>query len=764
MRVLKKNEILIILTSVIIVFYFYSNILIAPNSYMFNDTGDGIKNYYTYAYHIKNDSSFTELEGMNYPYGEHFFYTDGHPIISIIVKSISKFIPSITGYSIGIINYLMILSIFFTYIIIYYVLIKFKIKPIIAFVGAVSIGLLEPQIFRMTGHYALSYGIAIPLTWLILLRYKENLKLSCLFVMAINNMFWLLIHAYLGIIIIGFVAFYFLIEIILDIKNLKKYLAIIITVLLPIIIFELILILTDNHVDRTNNPSGFFLYNAELDDILLPHEKMGFYRSFLDSFVKINQKWEGWAYIGFFGSLFFVYFVFSFIYYLIKRNLNLFKSRYFDNVILSISLLSSLILLVFSFGVPFKQYPLLLEFFSIFKQFRATGRFDWVFYFVFLTFGFYMLNKLYVSLLSKNKYLAYSLITLVFLGYIYEGGFQQNYMSKQININKNVFLPNYKNNLTPSVLMVEFDKYQAIIPMPFYHFGSEVFSVAGKLNTERISILYSYHFGIPMLSAYLTRVSIPESKKIISFLAPTYYKKELANEITKTDKFLIIESDNAKTKYENEIIARSEFIFSLNGFNFYEITPDKLFEYTAKEDITNFYEKKDSLLIYKNGFYVSDTSKYFYYNSFDDLPCKISFRGKGSGLVKKNTQKIIADFTSETFTENTEYNLSLWAYNADNNLNEHFRFGLIEYNKNGIVWEQEFYPELSQLINGDWSLVEFDFTIKNKSDKLKLYTKGSVYSYGNIIFDDLFVCEKPLDVYKEIKKNKELFFNNHQIK
>jgi hypothetical protein len=277
-------------------------------------------------------------------------------------------------------------------------------------------------------------------------------------------------------------------------------------------------------------------------------------------------------------------------------------------------------------------------------------------------------------------------------------------------------------------------------------------------------MLYSYHYEKPMLSAYLTRLSIPESKKIISILSPTFYKKELAEDITNHDKFLIIESDDKKTKYEQAILERSEFLFSFNSFNFYQITPDELFKYTAKQEIADFNLIKDSSLIYKNGFYVSDTSKYFYYNSFEHSPYKISFRGKGSGVVKKNTKKTIVDFNPKTFNQETSYNLSLWAYNADNNLNEHFHFNLVEYNEKGIVWEQEFYPELSQLINGDWSLVEFDFKMKNKNNKLKLYTRGSVYSHGNIIYDDLLIYEKPLKIYKEIEKDKELFMNNHQIK
>ena len=40
---------------------FYGKVIMSPNSYLFNLTGDGIKNYYTYAYFIENNQSNTKF-------------------------------------------------------------------------------------------------------------------------------------------------------------------------------------------------------------------------------------------------------------------------------------------------------------------------------------------------------------------------------------------------------------------------------------------------------------------------------------------------------------------------------------------------------------------------------------------------------------------------------------------------------------------------------------------------------------------------------
>ena len=55
---------------------------------------------------------------------------------------------------------------------------------------------------------------------------------------------------------------------------------------------------TDCHTNRTDNPSGFFNYNAELDDVLVPHHPP--LRPILDDLTdnKIRLQQEAWSYIG----------------------------------------------------------------------------------------------------------------------------------------------------------------------------------------------------------------------------------------------------------------------------------------------------------------------------------------------------------------------------------------------------------------------------------------------------------------------------------
>jgi hypothetical protein len=198
---LKKNPgFIVALLMMIFISIIYGKVLLSPNSYLFNSSGDGIKNYYTYAYFIKCNSFSNQFEGMNYPYGEHVLFTDNHPILSLTLKSISKLFPFITDYSIGILNFILLCSILITSITLFKVFEKLNIQRSLSVLAAISITILAPQIFRLTGHYSLSYSFCIPLTILLILHFFErDKKWRTLIGLMLNGTFWLLIHPYLGL-------------------------------------------------------------------------------------------------------------------------------------------------------------------------------------------------------------------------------------------------------------------------------------------------------------------------------------------------------------------------------------------------------------------------------------------------------------------------------------------------------------------------------------------------------------------------------------
>ena len=89
---------------------YHHEVILSPNSFLFGDYFDGLKNYYTPLYHILFDESYSRFGGMNYPNGEQIVFADAQPLISAIIKFISTNIVDISSYTVGILNFLMFLN------------------------------------------------------------------------------------------------------------------------------------------------------------------------------------------------------------------------------------------------------------------------------------------------------------------------------------------------------------------------------------------------------------------------------------------------------------------------------------------------------------------------------------------------------------------------------------------------------------------------------------------------------------------------------
>ncbi|MFZ4739848.1 MAG: hypothetical protein ACOYLE_01645 [Bacteroidales bacterium] len=761
--------ILLIVFSTIFIFSFYGDVILHPDNYLFNDCGDAIKNYYTYSYHIKHDISYINFEGMNYPYGEHFLYTDCHPVLTIFFKLLASKFNFFSIHSIGILNFLMILSIFLTFFVCYFLLREFNINRWFSLLYCIGITMLAPQLFRLGGHLALSYSIAIPLSWLLIIKcFKNKEKLIYSVILFLNNLFWLFIHAYLGIIILFFLGSMIVVKYLFDKdkrKEIAHYLRIAFAIFVPVIIFYLFAVLTDTHIGRTNNPTGFFLFNAELDDVFLPHyPSLSFaMNEFLEKNIK--TQWEAWAYVGFSTTIIFSVILILSIIKLFKRNKVKVLNAFFNSELLNISLISGFIVLLFAMAFPFKQIPNLVDFIPVIKQFRATGRFTWPFYFIAIVFAATVMQEFYLKSNGRRKKI-FALLLCIIVGIfnIVEGMPYHKDASRNIVKSKNLFKKEIlSDSYKAAINSVNLKDFQAIISLPFYYQGSENFSRPKYEETVRASICISYHTGIPIVCANLTRTSIQESKNIIQIITPNFYKKEILKDIPSNKPFLVIRTKDDISNYEKAIFQKCKPIYLSDEISLYVLSKEDLFNNNAYT-IYEKYKQLKSTLFEKDQFYLSSDSSFFYYNGFENLKSDKPFRGKGGFQSLKKGKNTYAEFPANTFIVGKKYHISIWMWNGvQDALNDWFPLIIEECDEAKNVSESIIcLPEESEVIFGNWSLIEGVFEVKNPKNKIYIITNGKD-SYKEALFtDDLLIVEEGLDVYSLNNKDK-LFYNNHEI-
>jgi len=192
---------------------------------------------------------------------------------------------------------------------------------------------------------------------------------------------------------------------------------------------------------------------------------------------------------------------------------------------------------------------------------------------------------------------------------------------------------------------------------------------------------------------------------------------------------------------------------------------EDIFQNSALVIYTKYLGQKP-FLYQKDGFELSNGSSFFYYNGFEDRKSEYPFRGQGGySSVKKGTN-LLAEFGPDTFQTGIKYHISIWMYNGHNDaLNDWFRFIIDEYDEATNNWlSTTFFPDASETIFGNWSLVEGTFTVNNSKNKIVIVTKGKKEARPPFYADDLMITKEGTDVYRFNENAHELFYNNHLVK
>lgn len=777
--IIKKNYNVIFLFALTFVFLltFYSKVIFHPNSYIFNSSGDGIKNYYTYAYFIKNNVSNTNFEGMNYPYGENFMYTDCHPFLAFVLKTLTKIFPGLSNYSIGILNFILIVSFVLTVWLLYLIFKELKVNPLLSVTGSLAIAVLSPQIIRLTGHLALSYSFVIPLTiYLLLLFEKRPAKTRPSVYLVLSILLFYFTHAYLGMIAATLVFVYSVVSSINQViqrkLNYKNRLLLMLCAVFPVGLFYVFVNITDIHSGRTNNPWGILEAYANLGNVFLPgYPPLNKVKDIF--FPHATQYWEAMAYIGgatVVGVFFYVWVSFKSA---VESKTIALNKTWVDNQTLRLLFVASILVLLFAMFIPFRFHlEHLINHFNIIKQFRAIGRFAWVFYFVSTILFIYILNTAFVKLEEKQmKWPGYIIVVLVPMTLFFEGIFYHIDKSKETVQSPNLFdLKQNTETFQADIKAIDPSKYQAILPLPFYYIGSENYGKNADNEIYLLTDLFSYHLNLPILGSYLTRTSICESKNIMQLFASNFYSKRIQGDLPNKKPLLIICENIPLSENEAYYLKNAKCLVKRDKYSLLEIDVAAFFKNNADEMFAAFEKKKNSLTE-KNGFLVSDTSLYFSFTDYTQPNCDISFTGNNgcySGALKNyNTFFTVK---KECLKLNHKYTARFWMYNAGPNCGQDRLGGMIFFEKRkgeNVDWlPASVSAGHSFEINNDWSMVEITFENTDKDADYDLVLKGSDIDTQTIYIDELLFYDSELSIYQlnEKKGQKVLFCNNHRIK
>jgi len=535
--------------------WLYLPILQKPNLFL-SPSGDGLKNYFTYLYHVKHDSSYWKFEGMNYPFGENIVFTDNQPILSNSVKFLSQYFPNILCNLVAIHNILLLIGLWLGGLGLFYCFRALKIDFFFALVISIGLILLNPQLNRILGHFGMFYPFLPWLfyIWLKLISNKNTNYILFSFLYSGLLIFSGLLHMY-NFLCGAMLSMLFLIVYILkNVKQLKigKLLLILsIQVVIPFLVLLFVTSYFSPVIDRPSAPLGYFYYRAYLEGFIFSY-KLPLFELINENVIKIRSiDYEAKNYIGIISVLF----LFFGIFYLIK---NVKKYKFvleklsWQHILFWIFLTSFLISMAFPFILP--GFKWLLDYTGPLKQFRSIARIGWISFYAINLLAFY---SLYHAMKAHKNTKLMKIFYFVIPFIVLIEGVLFNLKTSTNQFENTKFSCDSKFSELP---IVE-GEYQAILPNPYHSAGAESLGWPDLGYVVNFGYEIGYNFALPTLGANLSRTSYHQAFLLNSLVSQPFKVPEIIQQIKIKDSrpLLVVES---KLEYQDKRGALDHWVSS----------------------------------------------------------------------------------------------------------------------------------------------------------------------------------------------------------
>ena len=598
-----------IILSFTLIFVFFHSVFVEPNNNLFAPSGDGIKSTYCTLFHIEYDQEYWQTMAMNYPYGESVFFTENHTFPTNIIKFLKDIGLDASFYALGILNIWLLLSFVIGAGFLYLIFKKLKLPDWISILASLLIIFLSPQWERLGGHYNLAYAYVFPITIYLLMefyskpRYSLSIIISVfLFILSGKQLYFIVLT---GILIVFIFIYIFFKEKERFGGRWKIVFHFFIQLLLPFLLFSLFTSFYDQNLDRTAYPWGFFQSTTRIESIFLPvMEPYG-------RFIHVSGGLRTVAYVGLIASLYFLYINIQIITKAVRRDYsNLFMVT--DNNTLNLMYWASFVSFLISLGIPFTLgLQELLNYSRPLRQFRAIGRFIFPFY--------YLLNIVAIYLLAQQwkksiHWWSRGLLVLALLFFTYDAGLNfhdnvNNHINKldEFNDRSNVMESNRW------VLNHDWNEYQALMPLPYFHIGSENYWLHGNSSNHASSFIASLKTGLPLNAVMLSRTSISESLKNIDLVMEPVSEFELLKDIPNNKPYLLmVYKKGSLNPNERRLVDHSIFLEENSDYSFYKLQLEDL-NHLGKEYDAELKERALKLAL------SDSTPEPILFESFNDL-------------------------------------------------------------------------------------------------------------------------------------------------
>ncbi len=760
-----KGLLLTLFLSLLLMSVFYGKLLLHPCTTYFGSAGDGMQIYYETLFHIKYDASYWTQNSINYPYGESIFFTGAMPFLNNFVKI---FGPSAAPLGVGLINLMMIFSPVIGAVFIYAIFRHLRMPWYYSGFCAVLIAYLSPQLLRMYGHYSLQWVFLIPALFYLLLRFYDQPSVLKSFSIAFLVFLGASTHLYFLAFFAAIGGVYWAVLFLTRDRGFGRITFVLkhagIQFVLPVVILQLLVMLSDHVPDRTAAPWGFLVYHSNSTAVFFPSGKP--YESLFHLFSKPEPyEMEGYAYIGLAAIVGLITISIIQLVRLLRGRVKLVLAVT-DHKVLNIFFWTSVFLLWFSFGHPFVDgHGDWLPYLGPVRQFRSVGRFAWIFFYIINIIAAYRLYKV----VQQRKIISHVIMLLVVAVLFIDVYTLNKGVQNGLN-NHMAVLEDEKNTLPENAWLVNFNPstYQAILPLPYFHTGSEnLCRVVADNRIIQCSYIVSLKTGLPLMGVTSARISLGQTAKLVPLVLDPVKPIPVLTDIKDTRPFLLVVREETLDEFEKKILSLAKPVGYSTEYKLYSLDPALMRTLPAQRyaQVKDDYMSKQLspgslcalafLIDQKNR--PADTSKRrdscadFVYRSYNAEKNKISYRGSGAYQGKISELNVLVD---SSFAVAGNYTCSFWFNHIDGDIYPRTTVEVFVHDATDKA--KPFYAVYNVLtsvkaIDGHWGLIEFPFSVPVENSVVEIKMWNSEMKKTDLFELDEFMIRTSGVDYYEIK-------------
>lgn len=525
-----------------------------PGEVVFCEYGDGLKNLYTLLQWVKEPLSprgFFHFSSLNYPYGDAIWFTDCTPLFAVPFKWWCLHVQDVSQYTIPLYQLFLLLNFPLCGLLLYKLFRRLDWQRPLCFALALVLPWINPMVLRLPrGHFNLSFSVLIvALLYLLLRWYQRSTAGKTVWPTALWLGLLLLtgfgIHGYY-LPLLGISA-----GIALGVYSLvlphgsQKRKALLGALLVPGIaggITLLLLSLTDPYQSLRNHQGmGYDWMEIKMRATSLfssySFTKWGFP-------VRGTLNYDEPERAGYLGTALLLTTAGLAVLYIGNRNFRaVFKTvqqQFWASPFYRSVAVMGFLLLMISFGEHYftdefrglEITNLLNPFYYLHKfthqveHFRALGRFVWPFWFAAAIWWGYTLSALWrAGAFTSAGRLVVPVVTGIFL--LTDTKSTINWLQNAASA-INYFSPAALQQVAP--LPAGGKGYCAILPLPYYHVGSETMplTVDDIEPWSRLNFQWSVKSGLPLMASKMSRTPPVQAQNLIAFLSGDAVTQTLA--------------------------------------------------------------------------------------------------------------------------------------------------------------------------------------------------------------------------------------------